>query len=295
MTPTVPLVVITPARDEAERLPRLAASIERQTALPRRWVIVDDASTDETWAAARRIARDLPFAVATRHESTAGPGFARKVAAFESGHETLAEVDHEYVAVLDADVVLPTDYFERSVGQLRDDPRCGLTGGRYRTPHGRLGRASDGWVPGPAQVFRAAAFAEVGGFDPLPHGGEDALIVHRLRKHGWTVTPLDGVVYDHGREMGSRTARTPLGVAVELGRRDWGVGNPLVFEIAKCARFALEQPLLLGALARGVGFAAASLVDRPRLVDDDTLAFIRDYQRQRLVPGRRGRSQRSAA
>jgi glycosyltransferase involved in cell wall biosynthesis len=40
--------VITPLRDEARHLPRLAAALEAQQLRPGRWVIVDDGSTDGT-------------------------------------------------------------------------------------------------------------------------------------------------------------------------------------------------------------------------------------------------------
>jgi len=40
--------VITPVRDEAEHVARLAAALEGQTLTPAAWVIVDTGSTDDT-------------------------------------------------------------------------------------------------------------------------------------------------------------------------------------------------------------------------------------------------------
>src|SRR5690349_2085000 len=54
-------LVVTPARNEAERLPALAASLASQEpGLIRLWVIVDDGSTDTT---ATCLPPDLPFPV----------------------------------------------------------------------------------------------------------------------------------------------------------------------------------------------------------------------------------------
>ena len=41
-------VLITPARNEAPFIKKTMESVIRQTALPARWVIVNDGSTDET-------------------------------------------------------------------------------------------------------------------------------------------------------------------------------------------------------------------------------------------------------
>ncbi len=41
-------ILITPARNEAQHLEKTIQSVVRQTALPLRWVIVSDGSTDGT-------------------------------------------------------------------------------------------------------------------------------------------------------------------------------------------------------------------------------------------------------
>ena len=50
--------LITPARDESDNLPRLAAGLAAQTVLPAAWVIVDNGSTDGTAQIAAEIARE---------------------------------------------------------------------------------------------------------------------------------------------------------------------------------------------------------------------------------------------
>src|SRR4051812_44518439 len=50
--------VVTPARDEALNLPKLAASLAAQTVLPTLWTIVDNGSSDGTLEVARRLASE---------------------------------------------------------------------------------------------------------------------------------------------------------------------------------------------------------------------------------------------
>ena len=58
MTARLSYALITPARDEAENLPRLAASIQAQDVAPDAWVIVDNGSTDGTLEIASELARE---------------------------------------------------------------------------------------------------------------------------------------------------------------------------------------------------------------------------------------------
>jgi len=59
-------VLITPARNEAQFIELTLRSMVAQTALPLRWVIVSDGSTDETDGIVRRYAADHPWIVLLR-------------------------------------------------------------------------------------------------------------------------------------------------------------------------------------------------------------------------------------
>ena len=50
--------IVTPARDEASALPRLAEALIGQTKQPVSWIIVDHGSTDGTRALAEGLAAD---------------------------------------------------------------------------------------------------------------------------------------------------------------------------------------------------------------------------------------------
>ena len=60
MTRALTYAVVTPARNEAENLKRLAAALAAQTRKPKVWAVVEDGSTDGTWG--------LLTELATRHE-----------------------------------------------------------------------------------------------------------------------------------------------------------------------------------------------------------------------------------
>ncbi|MBF6227696.1 glycosyltransferase [Nocardia abscessus] len=112
-----PVTVCVPARNEADRLPDLIADLRAQVGVPRLTVrILDDASTDDTGAAARAAIGDDSRFTLLRTESGPLPGWTGKAAACVR----LAEEATEPVLIfVDADVRLAPAAIAAAVGALR--------------------------------------------------------------------------------------------------------------------------------------------------------------------------------
>ncbi|HET6908485.1 MAG TPA: glycosyltransferase, partial [Mycobacteriales bacterium] len=121
-------IVVTPAHNEAERLPGLAATLMAQTAdLVALWVVVDDGSTDGT---GNSLPCSLPFPVhVLRRDNEGGLAHASEFAAFLFGADAGLALcpDATRVMKLDADVRLATDYLA-ALAAVTDD--VGLVAGR---------------------------------------------------------------------------------------------------------------------------------------------------------------------
>ncbi|MEU0505933.1 glycosyltransferase [Nocardia sp. NPDC005998] len=112
-----PVTICIPARDEARRLPELIDDLRGQVGVPRlRVLILDDASSDGTEAAAvAAIAGDPRFTV-IRSEAEPAPGWTGKSAACAR----LAELaDAAVLIFLDADVRLAPRAIAAAVAELR--------------------------------------------------------------------------------------------------------------------------------------------------------------------------------
>ena len=77
-------VLVTPARNEARFIEATLRSVTTQTALPQRWVIVSDGSTDGTDEIVERYAARHPWIELLRVDGR-NRNFAGKVAAFDAG------------------------------------------------------------------------------------------------------------------------------------------------------------------------------------------------------------------
>jgi glycosyltransferase involved in cell wall biosynthesis len=107
---TVDLVI--PAFNEKENIVRCLESVQRQTLRPRRVVVVDDGSSDDTAARARafRHVHGLPISVVRRDKS---------IGKTPTIKEQTRALDSDVLFILDADTVLESDnYIERTVQEL---------------------------------------------------------------------------------------------------------------------------------------------------------------------------------
>lgn len=112
-----PITVCVPARDEAHRLPGLIGDLRAQVGVPRlRILILDDASTDGTEAAALAAVADDPRCTVLRTDTELPPGWTGKAAACAR----LAEAaDSPVLIFVDADVRLAPTAIAAAVTELR--------------------------------------------------------------------------------------------------------------------------------------------------------------------------------
>ena len=103
--PAPPIVVVIPARNEAEMLPQSLRSLLKQT-YPGKFsiVIVDDHSSDNTFQVARDLSQDTDMKVVLVRGETLPEGWTGKLWALEQGLRVAATLKPEYVLLTDADI-----------------------------------------------------------------------------------------------------------------------------------------------------------------------------------------------
>jgi glycosyltransferase involved in cell wall biosynthesis len=219
---TLRYALVTPARNEAENLERLAASLAAQSLQPAEWIVVDDGSEDGTFELAGRLpnARAIRSPYADDDELTRGRRAGRDVIAFKAGVAALA-AEPDLVVKLDADVSLDPDFFERLVAEFEADPTLGIAGGvcHERDAQGRWRpyHVTRDHVRGATRTWRWPCFQLV---SPL----EDRMawdVVDELtaRLNGWTTRSIAGLPFYHHRTLGERDG----------GRRQWVLQGELAW------------------------------------------------------------------
>jgi len=216
-TTALTYAVVTPARNEAQNLPRLAASMVNQTVLPLAWVIVDHGSTDETAMVAARLAsvHDWISVVSIEGEATPTRG-GPIVQAFNVGLGMLGN-PADVVVKLDADVSFEPDHFALLLDEFVRDPALGI-GSSTCWEHGRgvwrPKAVARSHVRGAVRAYRWRCLQEV---MPLePRMGWDTIDEIKARLNGWSTRSVPEVAFFHYRPLGTASASEKATVAVTI-------------------------------------------------------------------------------
>jgi biofilm PGA synthesis N-glycosyltransferase PgaC len=277
-------VLITAAHNEEEHIERVIAAVAGQTRRPKKWIIVSDGSSDRTDEIVQEHAACLPFIELVSRARAVGHNFASKVHALNEGAGRMNAVEFDFIGHLDADVSFASTYYADLLEEFDLDPKLGLAGGsicewngdRYAPRPFNQVRS----VPGSVQLFRRQCYQALGGFRPLPYGGEDWCAEVTVRMNGWRVRCFPGLPVCHHRFPNDTIGRLRSGY--RQGMMDFSIGTHPMFEVLRLARRSFGKPRILGAIARLCGFARAAIRAEDRVVSDEFIAFLRSEEMSRL-------------
>lgn len=121
--------VVIPAHNEEAFLADTLNSLLRQSLQPQKVVVVNDNSTDGTEAIITEFTTLSPIFVklSTTSSELHMPG-SKVINAFNKGLDVLDNA-YDFIVKLDADIILPDNYFERIAYAFTGNPKVGIAGG----------------------------------------------------------------------------------------------------------------------------------------------------------------------
>jgi len=277
-------VLITPARNEEAFIEKTIESVIHQTALPLKWVIVDDGSTDGTPEIVSRYLAQHAWMEMVRMPQRRDRSFAGKVQAFNAGYEKVKTLQYEIIGNLDADISFDKDHFEFLAEKFSQDSTLGVAGTVFREES--FSSETDSFqghrhVSGQCQLFRRQCWEQIGGYIPHRAGGIDWMAVTTARMMGWKTESFRQKSFFHYRRLGT-AERSVLSSLFSYGEKDYYLGGHPVWELFRVAYRSAKQPFIIGGLAVGLGYCWAFLRRAPRPVSRELMAFHRQEQMAKL-------------
>jgi len=285
-------VLISPCRNEADFMRKTLDSVVSQSVSPSEWVIVDDGSTDKTPDILKEYAGKYPFIKVVTRENrghrSVGPGV---IDAFYSGFETVDIERFDFSCKFDLDLILPPLYFEILMDRMLEKPRIGTSSGKLYFVDKESGRlisegCGDENSIGPTKFYRNKCFDEIGGF--VREVMWDGIDGHRCRQLGWIAVSWDDedLRVTHLRPMGSSQNSIITG-RLRHGFGQYFMGTSFVYMLASAVYRVFRPPYLIGGLAMLWGYIRSALKGLHRFEDENLAKFIRSYQWQCLLKGKR--------
>lgn len=280
-------IIITPAYNEAKFIANTIGSVVSQTRRPLLWVIVDDDSADQTEDIIKsRIEGHAWIKYVHRKKEAGHSYYGSNVYAILEGLKNVDTVIYDYLAVLDADIELCPDYYERIFEKFDKYPELGIATGTYLEKEGeswveaRIDRRS---TPKAIQVFRRECYEQCGGYIPFKYGGEDSGMEIMARMMGWQTWSFNDIVVKHLRPVGTGDGRSLLKARYRMGFTDYSLATHPLFMLFKCVKRAFwERPYLFSSLARLLGYTTAYLTRGERQLPAEAKRHIRAEQINRL-------------
>ena len=269
--------IIIPAYNEQKNIGLTLDSILKQTFLPQKVVVVNDNSTDNTVAIVKEFIEKHNFIslVNTNSEQIHLPG-SKVINAFNQGLEALDE-NYDFIVKLDADLILPENYFKRIAQIFSENPKVGMAGGRAfieKDGDWILESLTDNdHIRGAFKSYRKECFLEIGKLKT--EMGWDTVDELLSRYFGWEVFVDTSLEVKHLKPTGSEYNKKSR---YKQGEAFYRLGYGFWITLLASLKLAVKKKKPLLFIDYLKGFFKAKANKKPLLVTAEQAEFIRNYR-----------------
>ncbi|AWH74336.1 glycosyl transferase family 2 [Dokdonia sp. Dokd-P16] len=197
--------IVIPCHNEAQFIKQTLDSLVAQTLLPKKVVIVNDQSTDDSEEIISAFAKAYSFIeiLNTTSSDIHLPG-SKVIQAVQKGINTLDE-DYDILCKFDADLIFPVNYLETIAHEFEKNPRIGMAGGFcYVEKNGDWvleNLTNKDHIRGALKAYRKECFKEIGGLKPAM--GWDTIDELLAKYYNWQVITNDTLHVKHLKPTGN--------------------------------------------------------------------------------------------
>ncbi len=273
--------IIIPAHNEADFIALTLESLVSQTVLPSKVVVVNDNSTDDTAVIVDDFSKNHPFISLVNKTSEAihMPG-SKVIQAFHKGFEAI-DSNYDIIVKLDADLILPNNYFETILNHFKSDSKIGMAGGfAYIEKNGEwiLENLTDkDHIRGAFKAYRKECFLQIGNLKPAM--GWDTVDELLCKFYGWKVVTDATLKVKHLKPTGANYNKASR---FKQGEAFYSIGYGFFITLIASMKLAFlkGKPLLF--LDYIQGFLRAKFNQKPLLVTKEQAKFIRNYRLKKM-------------
>ncbi|QWX83046.1 glycosyltransferase family 2 protein [Cellulophaga sp. HaHaR_3_176] len=270
--------IVIPAHNEESFLRLTLESILEQTLLPKKVIIVNDNSTDNTesiiddFAKKNQIFSKLNITSSQEHM----PG-SKVINAFNKGTNLLIE-DYDFIVKLDADVILPNNYFKTISSIFNKNQKAGVVGG-FVYEKNNEGQwllnhpMNKKHVRGAFKAYSKECYSAIGGLKSAM--GWDTVDELLAQYYGFEIITDDNLKVKHLRPTGKAYNKK---AKLLQGKAMYTMRYKLIITLIASLKMALKQGKPNAFFDNMKGYLKASKEKAPFLVSQKEGSFIRDLR-----------------
>jgi len=276
-------VVVTPVYNEEKYLKTFIDSIINQTILPELLILVDDNSSDSSASIIKEYEAEFDWIKYVYHPSKKKKVQGSKVIeAFNFGISN-ANIEFEEIDIIskiDADLELPSNYFESIILALVANPKIGLVGGFVKERQNTVWvdiLSKDYHVRGALKSYRKSCYFKIGGLMPVL--GWDGLDEMKLFKLGWQTKNIN-IGVKHFRPADNDYNQISL--SYKRGRYNYKNGGNLLLALIRSVVRLKNKPYVIAGIMYFLGYLRAMLKREEKNVSNELASFINKFHFKRL-------------
>ncbi len=269
--------IVIPAHNEEAFISKTLESLTKQTLLPKKLVVVNDNSTDNTEAVVDGFSKMHPWIsqVISKSSDQHLPG-SKIINAFYKGFETLDD-NYDVICKFDADLIFPDNYLETLANHYCKNPKLGMASGFCYIEIDNQwileNLTNKDHIRGALKAYRKTCFNQIGQLKPSM--GWDTVDELLAKFHGWDILTDESLHVKHLKPTGqsyNKASKYLQGEAMYKMRYGFWITLISALKLAsKKGSFRLFKDYM-------AGYFKAKSLKTEFLVSKDEGKFIRDLR-----------------
>lgn len=268
-------ILVTPVKNEEKNLLRLIQSVTEQTIKPLVWFIMDDGSTDGTPNIVRKAQEEHSWIQSVRlgeqkrdlgkhYAYVCNTGFNHAIKYCEAHN-----IRYDYTGIVDADMILETEFFEKLIKEFEKNPKLGIGSGSGYDINNKLIMETRKDIPlGGIRLWRKECHEEIGEY-PLSYSA-DAVSNVLAKLRGWEVKRFDEIKAIQARKTSSAEGLWK-GYVIN-GISAYFINFHPLYVLIKGLKYSFKSPYYIG-IAYLYGYFSSALKRMDKIDNEE----VKDY------------------
>ena len=275
-------IVVTPVKNEVDFLHQTIDSMAKQTILPSEWIIVDDFSTDGSRKILEDAEKEFEWIKLVKMNDESKRKRGMKIAKLINFGLERSDTEWSFFSKIDADIILPKNYFESIISEFENDDELGIGSGNCfveRFGKKKVEKVEFDHTRGALKTYRNECLSEIGGIREVD--GWDGFDNMMAQFHGWKTKNFPHILVEHRRKTGSNEG--VMRCIFWAGKKSHILRYSWLYLLAKGISQMVKWPYFIGGICLIMGFLWAKVTRVESMGDEEIALFIRKKQRNKLL------------